>query len=326
MAVLAPLLDSCNRRIDYLRVSLTERCDLRCAYCQPRPRPEAAAGEDVLAADDVVSIAAAAAQLGIRRIRLTGGEPLLRADLEHIICRLRVFPGIEDISLTTNGQSLAYRAAGLAVAGLDRVNISLDSLDPAGYTAITGGNLAAVLRGLDAALAAGLRPVKANVVLTSAASLEQADLPAFLSLIRRRPVHVRFIEAMPTCGHLSYVPAQQVLARLSQMGELLPVAGPEGGGPARYYQLDGSIGTIGIITPISEPFCDHCNRLRVTARGDIVACLFSPTGISLLAALRGADPVGEVGALLLRAAARKPRCSSEVARPAGIAAMHVIGG
>ncbi|MFB3880644.1 MAG: GTP 3',8-cyclase MoaA [Armatimonadota bacterium] len=319
------LTDSIGRRIDYLRVSLTERCDLRCAYC----RPVAAANGrgDALTVGDVVAIAEAAAELGICHLRLTGGEPLLRADLEEIIRRVRAIPRIKDLALTTNGQLLAGRAACLAAAGLMRVNISLDSLHPRRYAELTGGGeVANVVRGIEAALAADLTPVKVNVVLASPAGPSASELEAFAELARSRPVHVRFIEAMPTCGHVSYLPAQQLLDRLAQMGELRPVDGPPGGGPARYFRLDDSVGALGTITPISEPFCARCNRLRISARGELLPCLFSPSGISLLPALRGANPGDEVRALLRHGAAGKPCRWVEVADAGGIRAMHVIGG
>ncbi len=334
MSVSRPPTDSFGRSIDYLRISVTERCDLRCAYCQPQPGPPAgsrAGGEtparDLLSSDDIVVIASAAARLGLRRIRLTGGEPLLRRDLEDIISRLRGLPGLLDLALTTNGQALAGRASGLADAGLMRINISLDSLNPEVYAAATGGgDLAAVRRGIEAALAAGLAPVKVNVVLASPAALERAGLPAFAELIAQQPVHVRFIEAMPTCSHVGYLPAQSVLDLLSRRYELSPVAGPDGGGPASYYQLDGSRGTIGVIAPISDPFCARCNRLRVSARGELRPCLFSPDGLDLLPALRGPDRDADLLSLLVRAIAAKPRRYGDIAEPSGIPTMHVIGG
>jgi cyclic pyranopterin phosphate synthase len=320
------LTDRFGRNIDYLRISVTERCDLRCAYCHPG-RHVAADSADVLSADDVAVIGAAAVRLGIRRIRLTGGEPLLRPDLEHIVGRLSLLPGLADLALTTNGQVLSERAEALAAAGLRRVNVSLDSLDPEVYAAITGGgDVAAVLSGLDAALTAGLAPVKVNAVLAGRAPLGAGDLSELVALVRRRPVHVRFIEAMPTCSHAAYLPAEGVLEQLSKFGTLVPVPGPEGAGPARYFQLDGSQGMLGVITPLSEPFCDRCNRLRVSARGDLLPCLFSPQGISLLPALRGDDPVRDLMSLLREGAAAKPLRYGDIATPSGVVAMHVIGG
>jgi len=327
-----PLTDSFGRRLDYLRISLTERCDLRCVYC--RPRDDASpVGADVLSAEEVIAISRAALRLGVRRIRLTGGEPLLRDDLEGIIARLRQLAGLEDLSLTTNGQALAARADSLAAAGLMRVNVSVDSLDPGVYAATTGGgHLRAVRRGLEAALAAGLNPVKANVVLNSPAASERDGLGAFVELVERQPIHVRFIEAMPVCPHVvessgvGCLPAQRVLDELAKRAELTPVPGPEGGGPARYYRLNGCLGSIGIITPISEPFCARCNRLRVSARGELRPCLFSSTALPLLPALRGPKPTEGLGRLLRRAAACKPQHYHDIAASAGIPAMHAIGG
>ena len=326
MSAATPLIDSVGRCIDYLRISLTERCDLHCAYCRPGRRT-APPPVDVLTADDIVNIARAALGVGICRFRLTGGEPLLRDDLEAIVARLRALPGLADLSLTSNGQQLAGRAQSLADAGLMRVNISLDSLDAEAYSAITGGgSVGAVRRGLEAALVAGLSPVKINVVLSSGALLERDDIAAFAELVQSRPVHVRFIEAMPTCNHVDYLPASVVLDRLRGLHDLLPLPGPHGAGPAHYYRLSDSSGTVGVITPISSPFCSRCNRLRITARGELKPCLFSAASMHLLPALREADPVPHIAALLTEAVAAKPPRYGDVAEASGIRAMHVIGG
>lgn len=326
MSRLTSLVDPFGRRISYLRISLTERCDLRCAYCYPRGRRESSA-ENALSAEDLWRIAAAAAGLGIHRLRLTGGEPLLREDLTEIVTRLSALPGVTDLALTTNGQRLAERAAALAEAGLRRANISLDSLDAETYRCITGGgDLEAAQRGIDAALAAGLSPVKINVVLTSGGALGEDRLEAFAELAATRPVHVRFIEAMPTCVHVGYVPAEQILAALRARHSLVPVPGPEGGGPARYYRLDASLGTIGVITPLSAPFCERCNRLRVSARGHLTPCLFSSRGIDLTPALREEKGWRPLVALFREGAAAKPRRYGDIAEPGGVRAMHVIGG
>jgi cyclic pyranopterin phosphate synthase len=326
MGSFRPLVDSLGRHIDYLRISLTERCDLRCAYC--RPGGEATGPEaDLLTADDVVRIAQAGLDVGIRRIRLTGGEPLLRRDLEEIIARLSMLPGLRDLALTTNGQQLSRRAAALAAAGLMRVNISLDSLDAETYSHITGGgDVEAVVRGTEAALAARLEPVKVNVVLTAGGRLDDGGVLAFADFAHRLSVHVRFIEVMPTCVRAGYVPAGSVLDQLARSYDLRPVPGPDGGGPARYYQLGESLGTIGVIAPISDPFCSQCNRLRVSARGELKPCLFSPAAVDLVPALRARDPAARLKALLAEAAAAKPKRYADIAEPVGIRAMHVIGG
>lgn len=326
MSRLTSLVDPFGRRISYLRISLTERCDLRCAYCYPRGQREPDT-ENALSAEDVWRIATAAAGLGIHRLRLTGGEPLLREDLAEIVTRLSALPGVTDLALTTNGQRLAERAAALAEAGLRRVNISLDSLDAEAYRRITGGgDLGAAHRGIEAALAAGLSPVKINVVLTSGDVLGDEGVQAFADLAAARPVHVRFIEAMPTCVSAGYVPAKQVLAALAARHSLAPVPGPEGGGPAKYYRLDASLGTIGVITPLSAPFCEQCNRLRVSARGHLTPCLFSSRGIDLIPALRAKEGWRPLVALFREAAAAKPRRYGDIAEPGGVRAMHVIGG
>jgi len=318
-------VDRHGRRIEYLRISLTERCNLRCVYCRPAQAQEP--GPDTLTAEDVLNVARGALSLGIRRVRLTGGEPLLRSDLEEIVAGVAALPGLRDLSLTTNGQGLAERAAGLAAAGLRRVNVSLDSLVPETYAALTGGGgLASAREGVEATLRAGLEPVKVNVVLAGRRVLEPSELRAFADLVQERPVHVRFIEMMPGCGDASYLPAREALERLGERHYLEPVAGPEGAGPATYYRLDRSSGTIGVITPISEPFCARCNRLRVNARGELMPCLFSPKKLALVAALRAADPVSSAAALMLCAVAEKPARYGDVAEASGLRAMHVIGG
>jgi cyclic pyranopterin phosphate synthase len=318
-------VDRHGRRIEYLRISLTGRCNLRCVYCRPAQDQEP--GADALTAEDVLNVAQAATSLGIRRVRLTGGEPLLRSDLEEIVTGIAALPGLSDLSVTTNGQGLAERAAGLAAAGLRRVNISLDSLVPETYAALTGGgDLASARKGMEAALRAGLEPVKVNVVLAGRRALEPGELQAFADLVQERPVHVRFIEVMPGCGDAGYLPAQEALERLGEGHYLEPVAGPEGGGPASYYRLDRSSGTIGVIAPISDPFCGRCNRLRVNARGELMPCLFSHEKLALMPALRGADPVSSAAALIRCALAKKPARYGDVADALGLRAMHVIGG
>jgi cyclic pyranopterin phosphate synthase len=324
MTAVSPMTDGFGRRIDYLRISLTERCDLRCAYCRPGGRSRTPDG-DVLTAEQVLTIVRAGLGLGITRVRLTGGEPLMCDDLEEIVAAISGLPGSADLSLTTNGQRLAARASGLAAAGLRRVNVSLDSFDPDAYRAITGGELAPVVAGIDAALEAGLLPVKLNAVLSGPQMLDH-QVGAFVEFIRHRPVHLRFIEAMPTGSCRSYLPAAQVLDSLAQAGDLVPIAGPPGGGPASYYRLGDSLGTIGVIAPISDPFCGRCNRLRVSARGKLLSCLFSTAAMDMLPALGASDPVGAVAEVMTAAAAAKPRAYADVASASGISAMHAIGG
>jgi len=324
MTAVSSLTDTFGRRIDYLRISLTERCDLRCVYCQPAGHA-GGSERDPLTAENIVVIARAAVGIGITRIRLTGGEPLMRSDLEQMVRSMGGLPGLDDLSLTTNGQGLAERAPGLAAAGLRRVNISLDSFDPDVYRAITGGEVAPVLGGIDAALSAGLSPVKVNAVVASPAMLSH-QVGAFARFVREKPVHVRFIEAMPTGSCRGYLPATQILEALAREGDLVPVSGPPGGGPASYYRLGDASGTVGVITPISAPFCERCNRLRVSARGELHPCLFSTSAIGLLPALGAPDPVAAVSDLMIAAVTCKPRAYGDVASASGIPAMYAIGG
>jgi len=324
MTAVSPLTDGFGRRIDYLRISLTERCDLRCVYCQPAGC-SGMSDADLLTAEHVLTIVEAGLGLGITRVRLTGGEPLMRDDLEKIVAGISGLPGLEDLSLTTNGQRLAARAEALAAAGLRRVNVSLDSFDPDAYRAITGGELAPAVAGVDAALAAGLSPVKLNAVLSGPHILNH-QVDAFVEFIRERPVHVRFIEAMPTGSCRSYLPAARILDRLAQEGDLVSIAGPPGGGPASYYRLGDSLGTIGVIAPISDPFCGRCNRLRVSASGKLLSCLFSTAALDMLPALSASDALGAVSEVIAAAVAAKPRAYADVASASGISAMHAIGG
>jgi cyclic pyranopterin phosphate synthase len=321
----SPPADPFGRRIEYLRISLTERCDLRCAYCRPS-QAEASPSKDVLSTDDVVNIAKASIGLGITRIRLTGGEPLLRDDLGDIICALGLLPELRDLALTTNGQRLAEQADALRAAGLQRVNVSLDSLKPDRYATLTGGGrLEATLAGIEAALAAGLTPVKVNVVVGQNAA-EEEELREFAAWTKRQAVHVRFIEAMPTCAQARPLPAYEVLAGLRRWYRLDPTTPPRGAGPARYYRIGDSPGTVGIIAAISEPFCAECNRLRISARGELLPCLFGPARSELPAVLRRPSPVPLISSLIAAAVQEKPLRYGDVASHSGIQAMHVIGG
>ncbi len=325
--------DALGRRIDYLRISVTDRCNLRCLYCMPAEgvvwRPHA----EILACEEIAHFAALAAEQGIGRIRLTGGEPLVRGSILDLIRRLREIDGIEAIALTTNGSLLPRFASELREAGLQRVNISLDSLDAEEYARITrGGKLERVLAGIDAALDAGFDPVKLNAVVVR--SLGQ-NLGGFAQMTLERPLHVRFIEFMPvgaipeaeehpSCSVTSWsrddvVPADEILATVSAwgaqrgVGELLPATAqdaPGGWGPARYYRFPNAPGTIGVISPLSEHFCAECSRLRLTADGKLRPCLFSDLEFDVRGALRAADDE-QVRNLIAEALHQKPESHGE---------------
>jgi len=269
--------DRTQGRVDYLRLSITDRCNLRCTYCMPPEGVPARAHADILSYEEMAAFTRVAAACGISKVRITGGEPLVRHGCTDLVALLARTGGIEDISLTTNGLLLPRYAHGLREAGLHRVNISLDSLDERRFAAITrGGRLDDALAGLDAAFAAGFTPVKVNTLLLEGI---EDELPAFVELTRRREVHVRFIEFMPLDRRLGgsgcLVPAPAVLQRLRELYELVPHEGPLGHGPAQYWHVPGSPGTIGFIAGVSEHFCASCNRLRLTADGRLRTCLFS---------------------------------------------------
>lgn len=264
-------------KIDYLRISITDRCNFSCVYCMPPGGVPPMPREDLMSFDEIVHFTEAAAGTGITRVRVTGGEPLVRRNCAGLIEKLAAVPGVSDLSLTTNGSLLAQHAAELKAAGLGRINISLDSLDPARFGNLTGsGSLKQALAGLDSAIDAGFAPVKVNAVALQGID---DDLEGFVALTRERPVHVRFIEFMPigrrVGGLWRFVPRRRLLARLAELGDLAPVASPGGAGPARYFQFRGALGTIGFISSMSDHFCADCNRLRLTADGRLRNCLFS---------------------------------------------------
>lgn len=265
-------------RVDYLRLSVTDRCNLRCVYCMPPQGVPPRRHDEILSYEELLAFAATAVAAGISKVRVTGGEPLVRRGLVGFIARLAALDGLTDVSLTTNGTLLPRYAADLRAAGLRRVNVSIDSLDARRYAELTrGGRLADALAGLDAAFAAGFDPVKVNAVLLAGV---EDELEGFVALTRRRDVHVRFIEYMPLDRHVAagggtLVSAGLILERLRRDHGVEPVAGPFGGGPAQYYRVPGARGTIGFIAGVSDHFCDTCNRLRLTADGRLKTCLFS---------------------------------------------------
>ena len=293
--------------IDYLRISVTDRCNLRCVYCMPPEGVVFKAHEDVLSYEDIAFFVEAAVETGISKVRLTGGEPLVRRGLPDLVRMIRRVADVRDISLTTNGILLPRFAAELKAAGLDRVNISLDTLDPVRYRELTrGGSLEAALAGVEAALDHDLVPVKINVVMMPTVLDE---LPALAELTRARPLHVRFIEWMPvgSCGPRTAeesVSKADVMEALRSIGDLVPVASPGGWGPARYFRLPEYEGTIGFISSVSDHFCNECNRLRLTADGLLKNCLFSNDEVDARAPVQARDREGTM-AVIRESLARK---------------------
>ncbi|HEY4439321.1 MAG TPA: GTP 3',8-cyclase MoaA [Candidatus Elarobacter sp.] len=306
----APLTDAFQRPITYLRVSVTDRCNLRCVYCMPEaglpwiPKPE------ILSYEEIAEIVAAAASIGVRSIRLTGGEPLIRRNLDTLVRMIAAIPGIDDIALSTNGLLLADQAEALLAAGLNRVNVSLDTLDDGRFTAIARRpGLERVLAGIDAALANGLGPVKLNCVLMRGTNDD--ELEAFAALTRERAVHVRFIEVMPVEDNValqaqSWVSSDEVIERLSALGELRAVANPHGNGPARTFAYDDAPGTVGVISPLAHDYCERCNRVRLSADGRLKLCLFGDHLIDLRTPLRNGGGQESIVSLLRAAMHVKP--------------------
>lgn len=308
-------LDALNRPIEYLRISVTDRCNLRCIYCMPPGGIPWRPHDEILRYEEIVQVVRVAAEMGVRKVRLTGGEPLVRQGLAGLIASLAAVPGVEDLSMTTNGILLEPRAEELVSAGLRRVNISLDSLDPERFSRLTrGGDLTAVLRGVEAARRAGLNPVKLNTVVIR--HWNDSEVTLFARMTREEGWNVRFIELMPVGrwqdeGRETWqerlVTVEEIRRRIEEtLGPLWPYAGPDGVGPARYYRLEGAEGTIGFISPVSEHFCARCNRLRLSADGRLRPCLLSDTEVDLRTILRNEAGPEEVRERIIEAIRRKP--------------------
>ena len=305
-----PLADAFARPITYLRISVTDRCNLRCTYCMPEAGLPWIEKAEILSFEEIERLVRAAASVGVRSVRLTGGEPLVRRDLPALVARLARIDGIEDIALSTNGMLLADLARPLAEAGLARVNVSLDTLRADRFEAIARRpGLERVLAGIDAAIGAGLGPVKINVVAMR--GVNDDEIVAFAEFARERRVFVRFIEMMPVIENADaqadrYVAADELLARLRDVGDLQPVTGPSGNGPARYFAFPGSAGAVGVISPLSHEYCDTCNRVRLTADGRLRLCLFGDREIDFRTPLRAGAGESELAQLLRGAMLIKP--------------------
>ncbi len=322
--------DQYGRSIEYLRISVTDRCNFRCVYCMPErgldwlPKPQ------ILSYEEITEIVRQLAPLGLRRLRITGGEPTVRPDLPTLVRELRAVPGIEDIALSTNGVKLPQMAQALREAGLDRVNMSSDSLRPARIAEIARRNLAFdPIAAATAATAAGLDPVKINVVVIRGANDDEVE--DFAALTRERPWHVRFIELMPV-GDLAgteferVVPSDEVLERITaRFGPLAPSSGPaRGNGPARYFRLPDALGSVGVITPLTHTYCETCNRVRLTADGRLRTCLYGDHEVNLRDALRAGEPLRP---LFERALAEKPKEHELLKlRVGGLKALSEVGG
>ncbi|RMH21773.1 MAG: GTP 3',8-cyclase MoaA [Gemmatimonadetes bacterium] len=295
MSDLPVMQDGFGRRVEYLRISVTDKCNLRCVYCMPLEGLPWLRREELLSYEEITDIVRVMAAMGLRRLRITGGEPLVRRDLPDLVCQLAGVDGIEDIALSTNAVLLDEQAEALRAAGVRRINVSIDSLDETRMDAIARrpGTLRRVLAGMEAAERVGFEPIKVNVVLMRGHNDD--EIAEFAALTRERPWHVRFIELMPTGSNLdlsadAYVPAAEALERVRELGDLEPADGPAGNGPARYFRFPGAPGSVGVITPMSHNYCASCNRMRLTADGQLRPCLFGSQQTNLRDPLRaGAD-------------------------------------
>ena len=273
------MLDGEGRLIEYLRLSVTDRCNCRCTYCMPAGGVPMLRHEDILTFEELAEVVAAAATLGVRKVRLTGGEPLARRGIPDLVRMVRAVPGVEEVAMTTNATLLAPVATELREAGLDRLNVSLDTLDAARYSALTrGGSLNDALAGLEAARAAGFSHTKVNCVLMG--GVNDADVPRLAELARTEPIDVRFIELMPMgpCAgwpKARFVPAETVLDAVPGLEPL------RRDGVAELWHAPGWAGNVGLIRPMSHRFCDGCSRIRVTADGRLKPCLHSAAEIPL---------------------------------------------
>lgn len=322
-------LDQFGRRIEYLRISITDRCNFRCRYCMPLAGLPWLPKAEILRYEEIADVVAQLAPLGLRRIRITGGEPTIRPQLATLVRMLRDIRHVEDIALSTNGVKLPEMAHALADAGLDRVNISADSLRPDRVVSIARRDLGFdLVRAALAAEQAGLHPIKVNVVVMR--GINDDEVESFAALTRDHPWHIRFIELMPvgelrelTWDHV--VPSDEVLCRVRTLGALTPDTGPtRGNGPATYWRLPHAAGTVGVITPMTHTYCETCNRVRLTADGRLRTCLFGDHEVLLRDALRRGEPLEP---LFRKALLEKPKEHALLQmQVGGLRALSQVGG
>ncbi len=301
--------DPHGRNIDYLRISITDRCNLRCIYCMPSEGVNALSHSDILSYDEIVRVVRIAAPLGIRKVRITGGEPLARKGVPGLISSLKAINGIENLSLTTNGVLLEKYAEELTAAGLDRVNVSIDSMLPEKYKEITrGGSLQMVIKGIRKAERVGLSPVKINMVPIR--GFNEDEIEDFARLTFKNSYQIRFIEFMPIGARENwssekYIPIDEIKSIVEKEGELTPVKMRKSG-PARYFRFDGAQGVVGFINAVTHEFCSECNRIRLTSEGKLRPCLFSDKEVDLKEALRNGASDTDIKSLIEHAIEVKP--------------------
>ncbi|MGH7617989.1 MAG: GTP 3',8-cyclase MoaA [Gemmatimonadaceae bacterium] len=321
--------DQFGRTIEYLRISVTDRCNFRCVYCMPEEGMAWLPKSEILSYEEIADVVRQLAPLGLRRLRITGGEPTIRPQIHELVRMLRAVPDITDIALSTNGVRLPEIALLLKESGLDRVNMSVDSLRADRIVKIARRNLGFdPVRSALAAEAAGLDPIKLNMVVMRGVNDDEVEVLARLTI--DHPWHVRFIELMPvgdlrTLEWEHVVPSDEILARLGAIAPLSPVPGPaKGNGPAAYYQWPGARGTIGVITPMTHTYCASCNRVRLTADGRLRTCLFGDHEVDLRTPLRAGQPLAS---FFREALANKPKEHELLQmKVGGLRALSQVGG
>ncbi len=310
------LIDPYHRRLNYLRVSITDRCNLRCMYCVPEGGVPKLKHEDILTYEEILRIARIAVDLGVDKIRLTGGEPLVRKDVCRIIARLTALEGLRDVPMTTNGIFLEENLEKLKDAGIRRLNISLDSLDRETYRRITGyDGLEKVLAGIHGAREMGFDPVKINMVVMN--GINDHEILDFARLSLEYPYHIRFIEYMPIGMTsdpipLHHLPSPVVQEKVGRLGNLVPVKRTRMDGPAQRFRFEGAPGELGFISALTHHFCRTCNRLRLTARGSLRPCLLSDWEEDLKGPMRNGASDEDLVRIFLKTARNKPRAHSEI--------------
>ncbi|MEW6512120.1 MAG: GTP 3',8-cyclase MoaA [Bacteroidota bacterium] len=303
------LVDAFGRAADNLRISVTDRCNYRCRYCMPEEGMQWLRKDLLLSFEEIVRLVRIFSALGVKKIRLTGGEPLMRKDLPTLVRMIRSVRGIADIALTTNGFFLRDQARALAGAGLNRLNVSLDSLDAETFSSIVRReHFDRTWEGIEEALQVGLSPIKLNAVLIR--GVNDHEITAFAGLARTRPIIVRFIEFMPIGRDDGWsidkvVPTREVLERIDAMAPLVPVANEGLPGAAERYRFADGAGEIGMISSVTEPFCTSCNRVRITSDGKFRTCLFSLTETDLRRLLRNGTPDEQIADVIVDAVSRK---------------------
>jgi cyclic pyranopterin phosphate synthase len=331
MAQMVQLTDSFERKMDYLRISVTDRCNFRCQYCMPEDikfeNPEL-----LLSLEEMLTFAEACLQLGVTKVRVTGGEPLVRKGVVGFIGQLKAM-GFEDVTMTTNGFLLKENLEGLVDAGLDRVNISIDTLQPEKFQFITRRNhFQKVWDAIMAALETPLSPVKLNAVAMR--GVNDDEIVDMAKLTQEHALHVRFIELMPLNGDTDgvrfrklFISGKEILDRArTELGDLKPVEKDDPAAPADEFKFDGAPGNFGVITPVSEPFCARCSRLRLTADGKIHPCLLTDLDVPVMDAIRSEEPITEIHKVLWETARVKPAAGLTLPEESRNRTMSQIGG